>query len=70
MRLNSAAAPATVGGEHMAKYHWEIPGRLPDAATREPGNLPSDSQLEPAPAGRGKVKMQHSALIAPVGALP
>gem|GEM_PF-6718285 len=54
----------------MAKYHWVIPGRLPDAATREPGNLPSDSQLEPAPAGRGKVNMQHTALIAPFGALP
>lgn len=51
-------------------YHWVNPGRLPNAVTREPGNLPSRSQFKPAPVGRGKVKMQDTVLAVPIGALP
>jgi hypothetical protein len=54
MRLNSAAAPATVSGEHMANEPLGLPGRLPDAATREPGNLPSCSQRETGAGGARK----------------
>jgi hypothetical protein len=51
-RCNAAAAPATVSGEASLEAPLGCPGKADEAASREPGDLPSHDSLWKLPVGR------------------